>query len=136
MDITFSANNGEETITLPVIPPELACSNANKNTTFESIDQDLNLIGNCSLLEINFSSIFPVNKNYSFAKTSSFKDGWRYMDFFKKWSKKKVPLRFVVTDGLNEIYNLAVTIESLEYSIDRVKDIRYTLKLKEYIFVN
>ena len=49
MDIIFSANNNEQVLTLPIIPenmPEL--SQSYKNSTFESINGELNLIGNKS----------------------------------------------------------------------------------------
>lgn len=61
MDIIFSANNNEQVLTLPIIPenmPEL--SQSYKNSTFESINGELNLIGTKALRTVSFSCFFLI----------------------------------------------------------------------------
>ncbi|NMM52156.1 hypothetical protein [Paenibacillus aquistagni] len=134
MDIVFSANNMQETLTLPIIPPDFQFSIPRKNEEFETIGQGtLNLIGLRGLKTLSISSFFPL-KTYRFAKHK--KDGWSCVRFFNKWANKRLPIRIIVTDNKsNEIVNMACTVESFTYGLDRAGDIAYTLDLKEFVFV-
>lgn len=136
MDIIFSANNNEEVMILPIIPkdmPEL--SNIYNNTVFETVNGQINLIGNKGLREVMLESFFPVNKNYRYAHSGSNPDGWAYVAFFNKWMDKRVPIRMVWVDDNKEISNMAYTVEKFTTQIARNKDINYTLELKEYRFI-
>ena len=42
----------------------------------------------------------------------------------------------IFLNGMEEISNMAYTIESYSFQINKVKDIEYTIELKEYRFVN
>ncbi|MCY9529173.1 hypothetical protein M5X04_07465 [Paenibacillus alvei] len=133
MDIVFSANNMQETMKLPIIPPDFSFSIPRNNEEFETINGPLNLIGTRGLKTLSISSIFP-NKKYKFAKVQ--KHGWDCVRFFNKWANKRMPIRIIVTDNkANEILNMACTIENFEYGLDRAGDIPYTLELKEFVFV-
>ena len=137
MDIIFSANNNETVLILPVLPenmPELVESY--KNNTFESVKGEINLIGTKALRTVNIQSFFPVNKNYPFIRPQAVKNGWEYVAFFNKYANLRVPIRMVWTDGFNEISNMAYTIESFSIQINKAKDIKFNLDLKEYRFVN
>lgn len=136
MDIIISANNNETVLTIPVLPgkmPEI--SQTYNNSTFEAMNQDINLIGTKGLRTVTLQSFFPVNKNYRFQRPGSEKDGWKYVEFFNKYADLKVPIRMVWLDGIKEISNMAYTIESFTFQINKVKDIDYTVELKEYRFV-
>lgn len=136
MDIIFSANNNEEVLVLPIIPSNLpAITQSCNNEIFETTSGDINLIGNKGLKNMTLECWLPVNKNYRFIRPEASSDGWEYIRFWQKWTDKKVPVRIVITDDLNEILNMAVTIESIEYSINKRKDIDYVLELQEYVFV-
>lgn len=135
MDIIFSANNNEQVLTLPIIPenmPEL--SQIYKNSTFESINGELNLIGTKALRTVSFSCFFP-NKKYSFIRPKSKEDCWVYVSFFNKYASNRMPIRMILVDNNNrEISNMAYTVESFNCFVDRQGDIQYSLDLKEYRF--
>ena len=136
MDIIFSANNNDQVLTLPIIPknmPEL--SQSYKNSTFESINGELNLIGTKALRTVSFSSFFPTKK-YKFSRPKSNVDGWVYVSFFNKYASNRMPIRMILVDNENkEISNMAYTVESFNCFVDKVGDIQYSLDLKEYRFV-
>ena len=139
MDIILSANNNETVLVLPVIPdkmPELI--QPFNNTTFDAVNQEINLIiGTKGLRTVTLQSFFPINKNYPFQRPGSGeKDGWKYVAFFNKYGYLKVPIRMIFLNGMEEISNMAYTIESYSFQINKVKDIEYTIELKEYRFVN
>lgn len=137
MDIILSANNNETVLVLPVIPdkmPELI--QPFNNTTFDAVNQEINLIGTKGLRTVTLQSFFPINKNYPFQRPGSEKDGWKYVAFFNKYGDLKVPIRMIFLNGMEEISNMAYTIESYSFQINKVKDIEYTIELKEYRFVN
>lgn len=137
MDIIISANNNETVLILPVISekmPEMV--QPYKNSTFDAIDQEINLIGTKGLRTVTLQSFFPVNKNYQFQRPGSEKDGWKYVAFFNKYADLRVPIRMVWLDGFDEISNMAYTVESCTFQINKVKDIDYTVELKEYRFVD
>lgn len=137
MDIIFSANNNETVLVLPVLPekmPELI--NSYNNSTFETVKGEINLIGQRALRTVNIQSFFPVNKNYPFIRPQAEKDGWKYVNFFNKYTKQRVPIRMVWTDNFNEISNLAYTVESFSTQINKRGDIEFNLDLKEYRFVS
>lgn len=137
MDIILSANNNETVLILPVIPdkmPELI--QPFNNTTFDAVNQEINLIGTKGLRTVTLQSFFPINKNYPFQRPGSEKDGWKYVAFFNKYGDLRVPIRMIFLNGIEEISNMAYTIESYSFQINKVKDIEYTIELKEYRFVN
>lgn len=137
MDIIVSANNNETVLTIPVIPekmPEMV--QPYKNSTFDAVNQEINLIGTKGLRTVTLQSFFPVNKNYPFQRPGSEKDGWKYVAFFNKYADLRVPIRMVWLDGFDEISNMAYTVESCTFQINKVKDIDYTIELKEYRFVD
>lgn len=136
MDIVVSANNGETVLILPILPenmPELI--ETWNNSTFDSINGEINLIGTKGLRTVTLQSFFPVNKNYSFQRPGSQKDGWKYVAFFQKYADLRVPIRMVFLDDMQELSNMAYTVEKFTTQINRRKDIDYIVELKEYRFV-
>nr|DAD95068.1 MAG TPA: tail assembly protein [Siphoviridae sp. ctVqj4] len=137
MDIIISANNNETVLVLPVIPEKMPeMSQTYNHTTFDAVAQEINLIGNKGLRTVTLQSFFPVNKNYSFQRPGSEKDGWKYVAFFNRYADLKVPIRMIWLDDLQEISNMAYTIESYAFQINKIKDIDYTIELKEFRFVD
>lgn len=136
MDIIFSANNNEEVMILPIVPPDIQVSTPQEHEDFDGINGRLKLIGNMGLRTMTIESFFPVNKNYTFTKPGSIKDGWKYVEFFKKWRAKKVPMRVIVTtkDSAKRL-NMACVINDFSWAVDKVGDITYTLEIEEYKFV-
>lgn len=138
LNIVFSANNLQEVLTLPIIPSEFSIPEiTNNNEEFEIIGGvdgvgTLNLIGLRGLRTLSIDSFFP-NKFYSFAKVQ--KNGYDCVNWFKKWSAKRVPIRIIVTDNKGKkMLNMACSIESFTFGIDNAGDFPYTLELKEFVF--
>lgn len=137
MNITVSANNNEEILVLPIVPPSIELNNPSKNEEFDTINNGaLNLIGDEGLRSFNIASNFLLY-DARWRKKGSLADGWKYVEFFNKWKKARVPIRVIYTDSNNkEIFNLAATIENFNYSVNKSeKLIAYSLDLKEYRFV-
>ncbi|MGQ7276642.1 hypothetical protein ACT91Q_01595 [Brevibacillus thermoruber] len=134
MDIVFSANNFEEMIKLPILPSSLSIEEPMHNEEFETIGYGtLKLIGLKGLRTLAIESFFPM-KEYPFAKDK--RNGWEYVEFFKKWREKRVPIRIIITlDDGREFLNMACTVDSFTYGVDRAGDIPYSLTLSEFIFV-
>lgn len=135
MDIIVSANNNEEILVFPIIPYDTQLKNPSQNEEFQTVNAGtINLIGDAGLRSVSISSIFPKEK-LSNTRYGSV-EGKKYVDFFKKWKARKLPIRLVMTlEDSYEWVNMACTIESFDYSYDRKENIRYSLELKEYIFI-
>ena len=134
-DIIFSGNNGEEIYYLPIIPeclPEL--ENAYYSEDFESDNGTLTLLGERKLREVELSGVFPLTEKRNFRPNAD-KNGWNYVTFFNKYANSKLPIRMIIVDGTKEISNLAYSVVSLTTTLNRIKDIEYTLRLKEYRFL-
>lgn len=137
MNLVVSANNNEEIFVLPIVPPGIELANPNKNEEFETINNGvLNLIGDEGLRTLSISSNFLLFET-SWKKKGSTADGWKYVEFFNKWKKARVPIRIIATSNSGkEIFNIAATIENFNYNLNKPENlINYTLDLKEYRFV-
>ena len=133
--VYFSANNGEEIMVLPIVPatlPELVQEFGNQE--FETNEFDLTLIGKKKRRTASMEFLLPVNKNYRSINSEASADGRDYIDFFEKWTDKKVPLRLVVTEGNDTLINIAFTFTSYKWNYDKKKDIICSIELAEYIF--
>lgn len=136
-DITIytSANNGEEVLVFPVVPknlPEIVQEYGHEE--FETNDNVLTLIGKRKRRTMSLSFLLPVNKSYKFINTQASSNGRDYIDFWEKWSNNRVPMRLIITEGLNEVLNIAYTIDSLKWYYDKKKDIVANVDITEYIF--
>lgn len=75
--------------------------------------------------------LFLPTKEYDFAKDT----GTEILNLLGYVSSNKIPMRVVVTDGLNELLNIAVSISSFKYYFDRAENIRCNVSFIEYIFI-
>lgn len=136
MDIIVSANNNEEVLVLPIVPPNISISIPQDHEDFDSIQGKIKLIGPMGLRTLTLESFFPVNKNYSFIRPGSEKDGWQYVNFFEKWRAKRVPMRIIITSkDDHKRLNMPFVVNDFSWAIDRIGDIKYTLTIEEYRFV-
>lgn len=135
VQVIFSANNNEEIMVLPYVPPGTAITQDQANEEFKTTTGVLNLIGNMGLKHLSIASFFPTQE-YKWIPKEASADGWEYVDFFNKWRDAKVPVRIVVISKQNkEILNMACLIDSFSYSEKRNGDISYSLEVSEYRFV-
>lgn len=127
MDIFLSVNNREQVLKLPVVPKEFTVSKPQKNEVFETITQgELRLLGTPGLKSITISSFFPV-KEYPFLRDNTYK-GFEYVYIIDTWILQKLPIRLIITDTP---INMAVSVESFEYTIKQDGDLYYSLTLGE-----
>lgn len=133
-DIVFAANSFEEMRRIPVLPQELNIEHPWNNEEFETINLGtINLIGLPGLRTLSIESFFPV-RPYPFAKDKRM--AWSYVQFFRKWREKRVPLRVIITDNdERELLNMPCTIDNFVHGPDRSGDIRYSIEVKEFKFV-
>lgn len=132
-----SANNGEEILIFPIVPrnlPEIEREFLHEE--FVTNNKVLTLIGKESRRKLTFDLLLPVNKSYRSISPNARQNGKDYIDFWEKWSERKVPMRLVITDGINELLNMAYTVDSLTWYYDKKKDIKASLTISEYIFTN
>ena len=115
---------------LPVLPTAFTVSKPQKNDTFETITQgELKLIGLTGLKSISFSSFFPV-RDYTFLRDRSDK-GYGYVHTLDTWIAKRIPMRLIITDTP---INMAVVIDSFEYTVKSDGDLAYTINFVEFRF--
>lgn len=133
-NIIFSANNNEEVVILPVVPP-IKLDRPQSNQKFETINNGtLNLIGEVGLYEFPISSIFPAQQ-YPWLKPGSVAKPMMYVVFFNKYRRKQVPFRCIASrpDGV-EWFNMPVLVDDFQYYPRANGDIVYDLELSEYRF--
>lgn len=88
MDIIFSANNNEEIMVFPVVPPDTGPAVPQEHEDFEAITGKMKIIGNMGLRSLSIESFWPVDKNYPWVRPGSDPNGWLYVEFFEKWREK------------------------------------------------
>jgi len=133
MDMIISINNNEKVFILPVCPlPEITDSVTNE--VVDTINGPINLFGNRNLTAINFESIF-LNKEYEWIRSGASADAQSYINFFNEIMDKKIPARLVWIDENGTKLNIAVTLETFNYSEDIAGDVQYTVDFLEYRFL-
>ena len=127
----FSYNNNEKVVEVPVIPNTLPdIIQELQNESFATHNKTLTLLGNKKPRSFSLDLFLPT-KPYDFAKDT----GTEILNLLGYVSSKKIPMRVVVTDGLNELLNIAVSISSFKYYFDRVENIRCSINFIEYMFI-
>lgn len=128
MKIFLSVNNGEDIITIPVIPAEISVKKGQSNETFETASQGwIKIIGDPQLKSISWSSFFPV-RDYPFLRS---RDIWGFDYVYKidTWISRKLPIRLIIDTGN---INMAVSVDSWEYTVGRDGNINYSIELGEF----
>lgn len=144
-----------ESMILPVVPDIKYPKNADVNN-YEGLKESYNVPSKKKLETIEWSSIFPVNKNYSFQKAGSHTNGYDYVDFLTECQSAQKPFRLIsfetrtpsnsitslAVDSLNIDWSLntilkfhfngLVLVKDFDYKTDAVGDIKYNLILEEF----
>lgn len=124
-------NNNEKVVEVPVVPDELPdIMQELKNESFETNKSTFTLLGNKKPRTFSLDLFLPT-KIYYFAKNT----GVEVLNLLDYVASKKIPMRIVVTDGINELLNIAVSINSFNYHFDTVGNIRCSISFTEYIFL-
>lgn len=135
MDIYLSFNNLAEVLRIPVLPQEFKVVTGLNNKTVEVIGLgELGIIGNRKLHEIVIESFFP--KEYSsYCRYKNVPTPYDAVGLISKWRDTKRPIRLNITETP---INIPCMIEEWEHGQKggQPGDIYYSLKLKEYRFIN
>lgn len=127
----FSYNNNEKVVEIPVIPDELPDIIQDlQNESITTNTSTLTLLGNKKPRSFSLDLFLPT-KEYSFAKNT----GIEVINLLGYVASNKIPMRVVVTDGLNELLNIAVSVRSFKYHFDTVENIRCNVSFVEYVFL-
>lgn len=134
-EVWLSFNNREETLWLPVSPFfTLETSQGSEEVTLQKLGT-ISLPGLKDLDGMTLESFFPhVGANYSGLQYKDLPDPWECVALIKKWKESRRPIRVIIT---NTSINVAMLITSFDYGVvDGTSDVHYTLKLKEYVFLD
>lgn len=132
MEFWLSYNNFSEKLQLPVPPPEYQYSASNQNETVNILGLgDIIQITGEGLAEIEITSHFPANR-VPYAQYY-LGDPYNAVQTIERWRQAKRPIRLIIT---GTPVNLPCAIESFTWG-ERggSRDVNYTLKLKEYRFI-
>lgn len=134
MYITISDITGGNLYVIPIVPDNISINKGGQNETLNTVKGDIRLVGDKSLTEISWSSLFPVYKDYGFVAIGSYPNGYDYVDFIQNCIESKVPVRIVITSAKKRsIVNMLATIdEGFAYEVDKAGDIKYSIKLTEF----
>lgn len=130
MDIVISINNNEKVYVLPICPVPQITEPMN-NQVMDTINGQINIIGNKGLKSISLSSLFP-NIDYPFIRPGGTSNAKEYVDFFEEIMTRKIPARFILIDENDVEMNLAVTLNNFTHNKDKVGNIRYTAEFLEF----
>lgn len=136
IEVFLSINNNEEVMQLPVPIEPYQITSPWSNETYESLTQELNLIGLRRLKTLSISSFFPI-RDYPFLQNRNMW-GKEYVDTIERWRDRRLPLRIIITNSDANMLNInmPVTIEEFTYESHKSGDIHFTLSLREFAFVN
>lgn len=97
----------------------------------DTINGQINIIGNKGLKSISLRSLFP-NIDYPFIRPGGTSNAKEYVDFFEEIMTRKIPARFILIDENDVEMNLAVTLNNFTHNKDKVGNIRYTAEFLEF----
>lgn len=122
-----------EPIIIPIVPTNTKITANGGAETIETIERNLRLIKSKKLKQIEWSSIFPVNKNYDFTARGSLSNGHLYIAFLDIMKSYKLPIRVIFTTKYYvPVLNMLASIDEFNYTYDKAGDINYSIKLTEF----
>lgn len=129
--LTFDNNN--ETLQLPVNPPELSVGQDSQNDSIDVFNLgEVTILQKPKAITFGFNSFFPETPGpYLNISEDKLKQPNYYIEMINKWRASYKPVRFIVTE--TEI-NYLCSIETFDYT-ERAGDVGtlyYSLSLKEY----
>ena len=133
MNITIADIKGEEEYIMPHVPADIEHGGTCGNSTMNTLDGNIRIIGERELIQVGWSGILPVNKNYSWQKYGSLLDGAEYVKFFENMMNYKLPVRVVITDSDDiTLLNSLMSIDSFVHASYRVNDFSMFLSMTDF----
>lgn len=133
MEIWLSYNNYEQSLQLPVHPPEIRVSVANLNRVIPIAQAgEIFAIGRSALAELALASHFPAEWR-PYCAYIDIPRPYDAVALIDSWRRSGRPIRLTIPETP---INMAVAIEGFEWG-ERAgsRDVEYTLTLKEFRFV-
>lgn len=135
MNIILIDTLGLRQFVIPIVPENLTITSNGDVKQTDTLNRKINVLGNSDLRNIQWSSFFPVDKDYNFVKRNSLRNGWVYVNFLEQMKTARLPIRTIITteDERTVVFNRLTTISQFNYFVDNVEDVNYTLRLVEFI---
>lgn len=136
--IVISADNGADSIVLPIVPADLPeVTNPQNNDTFEGILGTMSVIGTIGLRTVSIKGLLPVDPTkYPFANPLG-SSAAEVINFVNRYRSEYIPVRLVIAFSDGSVYiNMSCLINDFTYSIDNAKDYHFKLDLVEYRMVD
>jgi len=127
-------SQGKDKLRLPVLPEEIQIGNGASNDSINIAGLgELTIIQDGPAKTFSFESFFPA-KYSPLCEYKKIPKPWDAIKKIEKWKKSGKPIRLIVT---KTPINVMVSIEDFPHGEGKwdVKDIGYTLALKEYKYV-
>ena len=139
--------NKVQTLILPIVPNGIKWPSSVDIENYEAIEKPYSLQDYKKLEKITWSSFLPHSKTYSFIHHGSSSNAYEYVEFLTERQINKLPMRLLVYDypknivsvvsdivnrSIKIIYDGFVVVESFEYAVDTVGDLKYTISLNEF----
>ncbi len=136
-DVIFSMNNGEETCIIPLILEEIPeIKQDYDNQTLQTDSGTITLLGSASARSFSLHFLIPEHSGkYRFAKSVEYDDAMEFVDFFRRAAEQKIPIRLVITNGMQELLNIALALNSLSWKRTRQMNVEISIDVSEFNFV-
>lgn len=132
--ISMTLSGGGQTVEFPILPESFSVSVSQQNGSVNINNAgEYAMIGKTGLKSISFSSFFPAQR-YHIVKSIMQITPYAYVNKIETMRTAGEPLNFCI--GSTSI-NLPVLIDSFEYGErDGSRDVYYTIKLREYRYID
>lgn len=136
MHITIADPTGLMRFVIPVVPADVEVETERENTDFRTTRRYLRIFGTQKNRSIEWSSFFPVNKNYDFVERNSVRNGWDIHNFITRFQNNDLPMRIVVTNNNRmPVLNMLASVDKYSFKEDAANDIHYAIKLTEFTVI-
>lgn len=133
MNIIITDVSGLSSLVIPIVPVNATIFDNGDVSEVDTLDGNINLIGNQKLRKASWSSTFPNAKTYTFIPFSAASSGFVYVAFIKSMKELRIPVRLIMTTNDNiPTVNMLASVQEFSYNMDKVGDINYSITLLEF----
>ncbi len=132
MNIVISANNGIDSLVIPIVLADSITIPLTKykDEVFTSINGDILIPSKVKeLREVGWESYFPKDNTLSKAKSNPYD----YVEWISKFNNKLIPLKINISEGGKSLLSMPCRISDFSYTYDKVGNINYSITLKEFL---
>lgn len=134
MKIILMETSNLAAFSIPYVPEGTKMSLIEEaNTSKNTINGRLRVMGNKALRQLSWTSFFPVKNTSNFKPYTAHLNGYAYAVFIETMRKLEFPVRVI---GLSNqgipIFNFLASIDEFSWGMDRSDNINYSIKLTEF----